>query len=130
MGLKRPISQRDLSRLADVHQIVAVPDIRRAEQDAVFLSGVWATEVRRVRDEGHTISVILQQDWVRWKAEHHGAMPGREWLIKHEVSIPMRPSVLHWKERAAYLPIAPNEDVSYLWNEDTGVGTGAEWRRH
>jgi CRISPR-associated endonuclease/helicase Cas3 len=129
LGLGKAASQRDLSLAADQHQKISSFDMQRAEREAVFFSGVWATEVRPVRDEGHTISVILERDWHRWKGDGRGPTPDRDWLRRHEVSIPMRAPVLAWKERAGYLPIAPEDQISYCWSDGTEQGTGAAWRK-
>jgi CRISPR-associated endonuclease/helicase Cas3 len=125
----RAVSQHDLTTLADELQPFADFDLRRAELDAVFISGLWKTEIRAVRDEGHTISVILEEDWRCWKDEHGSELPTRDWLRAFEVSIPIRDPALSWSERAGYLPVAPASDVEYCWDERTQRGTGAEWRK-
>lgn len=131
IALGRPASQRDLSRLADELQPFADVDLRRAELEAVFFSGVWKTEVRSVRDAGHTISVILENDWHRWQSAHASeATPPRDWLREYEVSIPIKDRVTAWNERAAYLPVAPASEVDYEWDEITQRGTGAAWRKN
>jgi CRISPR-associated endonuclease/helicase Cas3 len=128
ISANRAVSQQDLSRLADLYQQTVSFDIRKAERDAVFFSGIWATEVRPVRDDGHTVSVILEQDWNEWKSGNGSDSPGRKWLREHEVAIPTKPAVLAWN-RAGYVPIAPFDQVSYSWEPETSEGTGAAWRK-
>ena len=111
--------------LADKFQSAGAFDLRKAEREAVFFSGLWCTEVRSVRDEGHTISVILGEDWERWKHQHGARVPKRDWLREHEVSIPMRSEILGWKERAGYLPVAPEAQVSYCWDDEKRQGDGS-----
>jgi len=128
VSLGRGASQRDLVNLADPLQPASAFDMGRAESDAVFFSGLWRTEVRSIRDQSHTVSVILEEDWLRWTAENSGP-PDSTWLRRHEVSIPLRDEATTWK-RAGYLPIAPSVAVAYDWDNHSQRGTGAAWLRN
>lgn len=109
-------------------------DMKRAEEEAYFFSGVWETRLGQVRDPGHTISVILQDDKEKWEREHPRQQPNREWLREHEVSIPLRTEISRWKEKKfGGLYVAPREDVKYDYDKETddGIkdGKGAGWRK-
>src|SRR5438132_4138630 len=68
-------------------------DMKRAQEEAYFFSGLWETRPGQVRDAGHTISVILQDDKEIWEREHPRQQPTRDWLRRHEVAIPLRTEV-------------------------------------
>ncbi len=122
----KPVSQRELSEGFERVGQGAQIDIRRAEKNAEFISGVWETRVGQTREQGNTISVLLDQDWTAWRNASREDHPSREWLREHEVSIPLRQEVLDWM-RERYLPIAPSSAIRYDWDDETGEGTGAEW---
>lgn len=134
---KAPLSQRDLAedfaKLDDTKEY----DIRLAEEKACFFSGLWETRPGVLRAEGHTVSVILERDWKRWKSQHQArenAKPPADWLREYEVSIPYRNKVLGWKT-AGTVPIAPSSEVDYDFDEKAEFdekakkGVGATWRK-
>ena len=107
-------------------------DMKRAEEEAYFFSGVWETRPGQVRGESHTISVILQADKEEWEREHPQQRPTRDWLRKNEVAIPLLPKDLQWKEKIGGMRVAPREDVGYEYDKklDGGEirdGKGATW---
>jgi CRISPR-associated endonuclease/helicase Cas3 len=133
LNLNQPLSQKHLS------DGFADPDIsnpkefnmEKAEERACFFSGLWRTRPGMTRGEGHTISVILQQDLDKC-TEFEFGQPSRDWLRKHEVSIPVKEAALKW-ERLAGIRIAPDNQVEYdQYDEaeahpDNYQGTGARW---
>jgi CRISPR-associated endonuclease/helicase Cas3 len=130
----RALSQRDLSKAFGQFDKDKEFDMKRAEEEAYFFSGLWETRPGQVRDAGHTISVILQDDKEIWEREHPRQQPTRDWLRKHEVAIPLRTEVSRWKVKFGGLHIAPREDVEYDYDEktDDGIedGKGAKWREN
>jgi CRISPR-associated endonuclease/helicase Cas3 len=120
------LCQRDLSEMfAEVSEAKEI-DFAEAERQAIFFSGLWQTRPGLTREQGYTMSVILQQDldlctdWDSW------GEPTKDWLKRYEVSIPIKETMLRW-HRVAYLPIAPQDAVSYDYDEKTMEGTGASW---
>lgn len=126
---QRAVSQR---RLADQYQHFEKHqkfDIVAAEDDAVFFSGIWQTEVRKTRSDGYTINVVLEKDFKLWAERNGSRTPDTKWLREHEVAVVYRDVVKKWKT-VAYLPIAPSDAISYDWTEETHKGVGAEWRKN
>jgi CRISPR-associated endonuclease/helicase Cas3 len=128
------LSQRNLSIAFGQFDKDKEFDIKRAEEEAFFFSGLWETRPGQVRDAGHTISVILQDDKEIWEREHPRQQPTREWLRRHEVAIPLRMEVSRWKDKFGGLHVAPREDVEYDYDKETveGIqdGKGARWQRN
>ncbi|CAN5489030.1 CRISPR-associated helicase/endonuclease Cas3 [soil metagenome] len=109
-------------------------DMKRAGEEAYFFSGVWETRPGQVREAGHTVSVILQDDKEKWEREHPRQQLTRDWLRRNEVAIPLRPKVSQWKEKLGGVRVAPREDVEYDYDKeiDDGEirdGKGAGWRK-
>lgn len=130
--LNQPLHQKHLS---DHFAEVTDPsefDLEKAEERACFFSGLWRTRPGMTRGEGHTISVILKRDLDKCN-DFEFDQPSRNWLRKHEVSIPVRDAALKW-ERVAGSRVAPDDQVEYDQydeaeaNPDTYQGTGARWR--
>jgi CRISPR-associated endonuclease/helicase Cas3 len=129
--LDRPLHQRDL---ADCFASLGPGSefaIRDAEKNAYFfgvphVSGLWRTRPGSTRGEGHTISVLLARDVASLGlAKSHE--PDRDWLRRHEVSIPLKGAVLRWA-RVGGVPVAPEAAVAYDYDDTTEEGTGARWR--
>jgi CRISPR-associated endonuclease/helicase Cas3 len=128
------VSQRDLSEAFGQFDKDREFDMKRAEKEAYFFSGLWETRLGQVREAGHTISVILQDDKESWEGEHQRQKPTRDWLRKHEVAIPLRAEISRWKDdKFGGLHVAPREDVEYDYDKktDAGIqdGKGAGWRK-
>jgi CRISPR-associated endonuclease/helicase Cas3 len=130
--LNRALSQKDLSEYFGnlVSSEKKEFSYAKAEELACFFgkpgkSGLWRTRPGLTRAEGHTISVILRQDYDRCDAWEYGK-PTANWLREHEVSIPIRKEIIGW-DRAANIPIAPKEQIKYDYDEETDKGTGAKW---
>ncbi len=128
------VSQSDLSEAFARFDKDKEFDMKRAEEEAYFFSGVWETRPGQVRGESHTISVILQDDKEEWESDHPQQRPPRDWLRKNEVSIPLRSKVLQWKEKIGGVRVALREDVEYDYDKklDGGEirdGKGATWRK-
>ncbi|HWS99813.1 MAG TPA: CRISPR-associated helicase Cas3' [Pyrinomonadaceae bacterium] len=110
-------------------------DMKRAEKEAYFFSGLWQTRPGQVRDAGHTVSVILQDDKEKWERKHPRQPPPRDWLREHEVSIPLPTDISRLeKEKFGGLRVAQREDVEYDYDKESdGVvikdGKGARWRK-
>jgi len=127
INLSCTLSQKDLSDQFSFMENHQEFDYKKAEQNAIFFSGLWQTRPGMTRDPGYTISVILQQDYDSWKkANSNKQKPTQEWLRKYEVAIPFKNQVLKWDKRAG-VPIAPDEDVIYDYDQITKLGTGAKW---
>lgn len=110
-------------------------DIEKAEEGAVFFSGLWQTYPGTTRGEGYTINVILEADCEEWKRLNHAKtprekekQPNKDWLRKHEVAIPIRNEVFGW-DTFGGLKVAKKVDVEYDYNPITKKGTGAKWRK-
>ncbi len=123
LDLDSSLNQRDL---AEKFLEVSDPkeyDYEKAEERACFFSGVWRTIRGTTREEGYTISVILEKDYKRCIKF---GQPSTKWIRKHEVAIPAKPEALKW-EKVAGVRIAPKECVAYDYDETTKEGTGASW---
>jgi CRISPR-associated endonuclease/helicase Cas3 len=124
--LNCPLHQK---HLADEFSAVSVQsefDYEKAEKAACFFSGLWRTRPGMTRAEGYTISVILEKDYKQCNEKQYGE-PTADWLRKHEVAIPVKDAALKW-ERGGGIRIAPDEAVSYDYDEVTYEGKGAAWR--
>ena len=123
------LSQRDLSEMFGRFSDDEAFDLEKAEQLACFFSGLWQTRPGNTRGEGHTISVILQTDKERWEQQYPHERPTSDWLLEHEVSIPIRDEAVKWDQFGG-LRVAPSSRVAYDYDESTTDGTGARWRRN
>lgn len=131
MTLNRALSQRDLAQQFAAVSDASEYDYKKAEERACFFgipgkSGLWRTRPGSTRAQGYTISVILERDYKNCKEYQYGE-PSRDWLRKHEVSIPIKDAALKWKQVAG-IRIARDADVEYDYDENTREGTGAAWR--
>jgi len=129
-SLDRPLSQSDLAaKFNEVEEERGV-DIRRAMKDAlksaVLFSGVWETTVGKLRDDGQTVNVILEEDLTA-HMEVNDLPPDAKWIAGHEVPILFRPELLGWKKLVRGRPVAPAHRVRYDYDSLTGRGTGARW---
>jgi len=108
-------------------------DIQKAEERAVFFSGLWETRPGMTRGEGYTISVILEDDRETWRCENGTKEHHKDWLRRHEVTIPIRDEIFkdNW-EVFGGLRVAPSKavvyDIAYDEKEKIHRGTGAKWR--
>ena len=127
VGYGRTLNQRDLSEAFAAFSEAKEYDIATAEERAWFFSGLWRTRPGMTRDEGYTVSVILEADLKNCDERDRQGEPTRDWLRKHEVSIPFKEAVMKW-ERVGTMRCAPREAVSYDYNDETHEGTGARWR--
>jgi CRISPR-associated endonuclease/helicase Cas3 len=129
------VSQRNLSDTFAQFDKDKEFDMKRAEEEAYFFSGVWETRPGQVRGEGHTVSVILQDDKEKWERDHpRQQQPTRDWLREHEVAIPLRTGVSKWTEKFGGVRVAPREAVEYDYDKQTDGGAimdgkGARWRK-
>lgn len=126
ISLNCPLHQK---HLADEFSAVSVQsefDYEKAEKAACFFSGLWRTRPGMTRSEGYTISVILEKDYKQCNDKQYGE-PTAKWLRKYEVAIPVKDAALKW-ERVSGIRIAPDEFVSYDYDELTHEGKGAAWR--
>lgn len=128
------VSQSDLSETFAQFDKDKEFDLKRAEEEAYFFSGLWETRPGQVRGEGHTISVILRDDKEKWESDHPGQQqPTRDWLREHEVAIPLRAEISQWnKDKFGGLRVAPREAVEYDYDKKTDGGEikdgkGARW---
>lgn len=135
LNLRQPLHQKHLS------DYFADPDItdptefdyEKAEERACFFSGLWRTRPGMTRGRGYTVSVILEQDFNKCNDYDQFGHPKRDWLRKHEVSIPFKDQALKWTDKVGGIPIAPSEQVAYdeyeaaEANPNTYRGTGAKW---
>jgi CRISPR-associated endonuclease/helicase Cas3 len=126
-GYSRALNQRDLSETFAAFSETKEYDIAAAEERAWFFSGLWRTRPGMTRDEGYTVSVILEADLKNCDERDRQGDPTRDWLRKHEVSIPFKEAVMKW-ERVGTMRCAPCEAVAYDYNDETHEGTGARWR--
>lgn len=130
------VNQRDLSETFGQFDKDKEFDIKRAEKEAYFFSGLWETRLGQVREAGHTISVILQADKEEWESKHPHQKPTRDWLRRHEVAIPLPTDISRLEKEKPFggLRVAQREDVEYDYDEESdGVvikdGKGATWRK-
>lgn len=125
------LNQKDLANAFSDFDDTAIFDIEEAERRAVFFSGLWQTRPGMTRGAGYTISVILEADRDEWRRDANNKKfkePDSDWLREHEVSIPIKTEVLAW-EKFGGLRVAPRAAVEYDYDENTGEGTGAKWRK-
>ena len=125
---RRALNQRDLSDAFSQIDEADEYDMTKAEERAVFFSGLWRTRPGMIRGEGHTINVILQADFINCTERDGHGEPSRNWLRRNEVSIPIRGETMKW-DRIGAVRVAPSEAVEYDYDETTGEGTGAKWRK-
>jgi CRISPR-associated endonuclease/helicase Cas3 len=123
----RALSQRDLSEAFVEFSEAKEYDLATAEERAVFFSGLWRTRPGMTRGEGYTVSVILEKDLKSCKECNAQGEPTRDWLRRHEVSIPFKEAVMKW-ERTGTMRVAPSVMVTYDYDDQTHEGTGARWR--
>jgi CRISPR-associated endonuclease/helicase Cas3 len=123
----RALSQRDLSEAFVEFSEAKEYDIATAEDRAVFFSGLWRTRPGMTRGEGYTVSVILEKDLKSCNERNAQGEPTRDWLRRHEVSIPFKEAVMKW-ERTGTMRVAPSAMVAYDYDDQTHEGTGARWR--
>ncbi len=123
-----PLSQRHLSEAFAKFSDEKEYDIAKAEERAVFFSGLWRTRPGQTRGEGHTISVILESDLDDCDERDSRGEPKRGWLRNHEVAIQFKEAAMQW-DRVGALRVAPEDSVCYDYDEKTKEGTGAKWRR-
>lgn len=129
--LDKALSQRDLAEAFVDFEGTTEFDIRQAEERAWFFgvpgkSGLWRTRPGLTRDEGYTVSIILESDLKSCTEFTRRGDPKRDWIREHEVAIPYKHSVLRW-QRVGALRIAPEEEVHYDYDPKTHEGTGASW---
>jgi CRISPR-associated endonuclease/helicase Cas3 len=124
------LSQQHLADCFGKFSIEKDFDNEKAEEKAVFFSGLWQTYPVMTRGEGYTINVILEEDYENWKKINGTKQPDKNWLIENEVAIPIRNEVFknEWKPFCG-LKVAKSEDVEYAYNSITDEGTGAKWRK-
>ncbi|WP_437714612.1 CRISPR-associated helicase Cas3' [Sorangium sp. So ce448] len=130
--LGRALHQRDLSEQFALIASGRSLDYSAAEEAAVFLgvperTGLWRTRPGSTRGAGYTVTVLLERDMDAHRREHGARVPAAEWLREHEVSVPIARGVGSWP-RVAGLPVAPEDAVTYDYDDSTGEGTGARWR--
>lgn len=123
----RALSQRDLSEAFVEFSEAKEYDLATAEERAVFFSGLWRTRPVMTRENGYTISVILEKDWEGCTERDARGQPKRDWMREHEVSILFKEAVMKWK-REGTTRIAPSAMVAYDYDDQTHEGTGARWR--
>ena len=128
ISLGKPLNQRDLSEAFEKFSEMNEYNVVDAEKRAVFFSGLWRTRPGLTRDEGYTMSVILETDLQICDERDKWGHPTRDWLRRHEVSIPIKEVAMRWN-RIGMLRIAPEEMVEYDFDEETMEGTGAKWRK-
>lgn len=132
MLLGKPLCQRDLSDAFAGSCPTNDYEVGIAEERAGFFgmpgkSGIWRTRPGLTRDEGYTVTVILQRDFEACGERDRRGNPTRDWLRNHEVAIPFKDPVLQW-QRISTLRVAPAESVAYDYDPDTHEGTGATWQ--
>lgn len=123
----RALNQRDLSETFVEFSEAKEYDLATAEERAVFFSGLWRTRPGKTRGEGYTVSVILEKDLTSCNERNAQGEPKRDWLRRHEVSIPFKEVVMKW-ERTGTMRVAPSAMVTYDYDDQTHEGTGARWR--
>lgn len=127
-SLSKPLNQRDLAEEFARLNNAAEYDIARAEERAVFFSGLWRTRPGITRAEGYTISVILEGDLKKCNDFKYGE-PSPDWTRQHEVLIPIKAAAFGW-QRVGHLRVAPSDQVGYDFDDTTKEGTGAKWLRN
>lgn len=127
-SFSKPLNQRDLAEEFARLNNAAEYDIGKAEERAVFFSGLWRTRPGMTRVESYTISVILEADLKKCNDFKYGE-PSPDWVRQHEVSIPIKEAALRWR-RVGHLRVAPSDQVGYDFDDTTKEGTGAEWLKN
>jgi CRISPR-associated endonuclease/helicase Cas3 len=127
-SFSKSLNQRDLAEEFARLNNAAEYDIAKAEERAVFFSGLWRTRPGMTRAEGYTMSVILEGDLKKCNDFKYGE-PSPDWLRQHEVSIPIKAAALRW-HTVGHLRVAPSDQVRYDFDDTTKEGTGAEWLRN
>jgi CRISPR-associated endonuclease/helicase Cas3 len=128
----RRLSQRDLSEAFSGLDVARAVDLQAARRKAVFVSGLWQTFPASTRSEGYSMPVVLQEDYERFPNDKlRDSAFRRDWLREHEVSIPIRAEMRHWKP-FGQTPIAPRDAVTYghIDSQDPAKRTGAAWADH
>lgn len=126
--LNKSLNQRDLASVFARFNDADEYDIAIAEERACFFSGLWRTRPGSTRGDGYTISVILQEDYGKCDEFEYGE-PSRDWMRRHEVSIPVKDAALRW-QRVKGVRIAPSDQVKYDFDDNTKEGTGASWLKN
>jgi CRISPR-associated endonuclease/helicase Cas3 len=121
------LHQRDLAEAFTTFSEAKDYDIAAAEERAAFFSGLWRTRPGLTREEGYTVSVVLEADVQACSEYDARGEPTRDWIRQHEVSIPFKDAVLKWN-RVGTMRIAPRDAVEYDYDEATHEGTGAQWK--
>lgn len=127
-SISKPLNQRDLAEEFARLNNAAEYDIAKAEERAIFFSGLWRTRPGMTRGEGYTMSVILEADLNKCDDFKDGE-PSPNWLRQHEVSIPIKEAALRW-QKVGHLRIAPSDQVEYDFDDTTKEGTGAKWLKN
>ena len=127
-AIQKALSQRDLADAFARFSSPAEYNLATAEKMAVFFSGLWRTRPGLTRGEGHTMSVILEDDLNTCTEWNQSGEPTKDWSRRHEVSIPIKEAAMLWKQ-VGRLRIAPSQMVAYDYDEFTKEGTGARWRK-
>jgi CRISPR-associated endonuclease/helicase Cas3 len=128
-SLSKSLNQRDLAEAFAQLNNAAEYDISKAEERACFFSGLWRTRPGMTRGEGYTISVILEADLKVCDDFDRYGEPSRDWLRRHEISIPVKEAALRWP-LAGGVRVAPGDQVVYDFNDETKEGTGARWLKN
>ncbi len=128
-AVSNPLNQRDLAEAFAQLNDATEYDLAKAEERACFFSGLWRTRRGLTRVEGYTIAVIFEADLEACDDFDIYGEPSRDWLRRHEVSIPVKDVALHWP-RLRGLRIAPRDQVAYDFNDETQEGTGARWLKN
>ncbi len=126
--LNKPLNQRDLAEEFARLNNAAEYDIAKAEERAIFFSGLWRTRPGMTRGEGYTMSVILEADFKKCDDFKYGE-PSSDWLRQHEVAIPIKEAALRW-QKVGNLRVAPSDQVGYDFDDTTKEGTGAKWLKN
>jgi len=128
-GLNKSLNQRDLAEKFISLNNATEYDIAKAEERAVFFSGLWRTRPGMTRGEGYTMSVILEEDLKKCNGFDKYGDPARDWLRQHEVAIPIKEAALRW-QKVGNLRVAPSNQVDYDFDNTTKEGTGAKWLKN
>lgn len=133
--LGRPISQADLRQAVkdmDIEDLAPQQWIFNAEQNASFFTSGWWTEQSYLRQGGYTIPVVMERDLLSYKEKQGNIEPKKEWVRAHEVPMTVEANWLKqmrkWS-RCRGIPVAPEEAISYDFDEITKGGTGAKWKK-
>jgi CRISPR-associated endonuclease/helicase Cas3 len=128
----RRLNQRDLAETFSEFDSGKAVRLEDARQRAVFVSGRWQTLPASTRGDGTTMPVVLQADYDTYPKDRLLDFAfRRDWLREHEVSIPIRAEMRHWRV-LGYTPIAPCESVVYghIDHPDIAERIGAAWADH